>query len=76
VQASLDHKQRLQLQLVFPEGIAFDGNRLNRTAATTLLFNDVSPSEGADERMVSQNFASWNRVVTWLGQLEAIRAAA
>jgi hypothetical protein len=28
VQASLDYKQRLQ-QLFFPEGIAFDGNRLN-----------------------------------------------
>ena len=33
VQASLDYKQRLQ-QLFFPEGIAFDGNRFNRTAAT------------------------------------------
>jgi hypothetical protein len=30
VQASLDYKQRLQ-QLFFPEGIAFDGNRFNRT---------------------------------------------
>jgi hypothetical protein len=33
VQASLDYKQRLQ-QLFFPEGIAYDGNRFNRTAAT------------------------------------------
>lgn len=33
VQASLDYKQRLQ-QLFFPEGVAFDGNRSNRTAAT------------------------------------------
>jgi hypothetical protein len=37
VQASLDYKQRLQ-QLFFPEGIAFDGNRFNRTAATAPLF--------------------------------------
>ena len=33
VQASLDYKQRLQV-LFFPEGIAYDGNRFNRTAAT------------------------------------------
>jgi phosphotransferase system glucose/maltose/N-acetylglucosamine-specific IIC component len=33
VQASLDYKQRLQ-QMFFPEGIAYDGNRFNRTAAT------------------------------------------
>jgi hypothetical protein len=33
VQASLDDKQRLQA-LFFPEGIAFDGNQYNRTAAT------------------------------------------
>ena len=38
MQASLEYKQRLQ-QLLFPEGIAFDGNRFNRTAATARLFN-------------------------------------
>jgi hypothetical protein len=37
VQAPLDYKQWLQ-QLFFPEGIAFDGNRFNRTAATAPLF--------------------------------------
>ena len=37
VQASLDQKQRLQ-QLFLPEGIAFDGNRFNRTAATAPFF--------------------------------------
>jgi hypothetical protein len=37
VQASLDYKQRLQ-QLFFPEGIAHDGNRFNRTAATAPLY--------------------------------------
>ena len=36
VQASLDCKQRLQ-QLFFPEGIAFDGNRFDRTAAARHL---------------------------------------
>jgi hypothetical protein len=52
VQASLDYKQRLQ-SLFFPEGIAFDGNRFNRTAATAPLFNYLAPS-GADEKMVSR----------------------
>ena len=53
VQASLDYKQRLQ-QLFFPEGIAFDGNRLNRTAVTAPLFNYLARSESADERVVSR----------------------
>ena len=53
VQASLDYKQRLQ-QLFFPEGIAFDGNRFNRTAVTAPLFNYLAPSESADEKMVSR----------------------
>jgi hypothetical protein len=53
VQASLEYKQRLQ-QLFFPEGIAFDGNRFNRTAATAPLFKYLAPSESADERMVSR----------------------
>jgi hypothetical protein len=52
VQASLDYKQRLQ-QLFFPEGMAFDGNRFNRTAATAPLFRYLAPSESADERVVS-----------------------
>ena len=53
VQASLDYKQRLQ-QLFFLEGIAYDGIRFNRTAATAPLFNYLAPSEGADERVVSR----------------------
>jgi hypothetical protein len=53
VQASLDYKQRLQL-LFFPEGIAYDGNRFNRTAASAPLFNSLAPSEGADEKMVTR----------------------
>ena len=53
VQASLDYKQRLQ-QLFFPDGIAFDGNRFNRTAATAPLFKYLAPSESADEKLVSR----------------------
>ena len=55
VQASLDYKQRLQ-QLFFPEGIAFDGNRFNRTAATAPLFKYLPPSESADERVGTRIF--------------------
>jgi hypothetical protein len=75
VQASLDYKQRLQ-QLFFPEGIAFDGNRFNRTAVTAPLFNYLAPSESADERVVSQTFTSWNRSAGWLRRIEALRGAA
>ena len=52
VQAPLDCKQRLQ-QLFFPEGIAFDGIRFNRTAVTAPLFKYLAPSDSADERVVS-----------------------
>ena len=75
VQASLDYKQRLQ-QLFFPEGIAFDGNRFNRTAATAPLFKYLAPSESADEKMVSQTFASWNQTVAWLRAVHALRHVA
>jgi hypothetical protein len=53
VQASLAYRQRLQA-LFFPEGIAYDGIRFNRTAATAPLFNYLAPSERADEKMVSR----------------------
>ena len=53
VQASLEYKQRLQ-QLFFPDGVAFDGNRFNRTAVTAPLFKYLAPSESADEKMVSR----------------------
>jgi hypothetical protein len=41
-------------ELFFPDGIAFDGNRFNRTAATARLFNYLAPSESSDEKMVSR----------------------
>ena len=75
VQASLDYKQRLQ-QLFFPEGIAYDGNRFNRTTATAPFFNYLAPSESADEKMVSRIFASWNHIEGWLRRLDGLRGAA
>ena len=50
VQALLNYKQRLQL-LFFPEGIAYDRNRFNRTAVTGTLFSCVAPSQNADENL-------------------------
>jgi hypothetical protein len=75
VQASLDYQQRLQ-QLFFPEGIAYDGNRFNRTVVTAPLFNNFAPSERADERVVTQIFTSWNQIGKWLRRVEALRDAA
>jgi hypothetical protein len=66
-------KRHVTFQLFFPEGIAFDGNRFNRTAATAPLFNDLAPSESADEKMVTLTFASWNQIAGWLGRLAALR---
>jgi len=53
VQASLDYKQRLQ-RLFFPEGIAYDGIRFNRTAVTAPLFNYLAPDQSAEEIVVSR----------------------
>jgi len=75
VQASLDQKQRLQ-QLFFPDGIAFDGNRFNRTAATAPFFKYLATGASADEKMVSLDFTSWNQIGEWLRRVEALRYAA
>jgi hypothetical protein len=45
VQASLDYRQRLQ-ELFFPEGIAFDVTRFDRTAVTATLFKYLEPGNG------------------------------
>ena len=75
VQASLDYKQRLQL-LFFPDGIAYDGNRFNRTAVTAPLFNYLAPSQSAGENLVTLNFASWNQLDAWLRQVDGLRRSA
>jgi hypothetical protein len=53
VQASLDYKQRLQA-LFFPEGIAYDGNRFNRTAVTAPLFSYLAAKNFENEGVVSR----------------------
>jgi len=75
VQASLNYQQRLQ-QLFFPEGVAFDGKRFNRTAGSAPLFKYLARSECADERAVSRIFASCNQLNKWLRQIERLRRAA
>jgi hypothetical protein len=44
VHSTLDQRQRLQ-QLFFPDGIAFDGKRFDRTAVSTPAFNWLEVSE-------------------------------
>ena len=53
VQASLDQRQRFQ-QLFFPDGIAFDGNRLVGTGATAPAFSYLCGIQTGNERMVDQ----------------------
>jgi hypothetical protein len=75
VQASLDQRHRFE-QLFFPEGIAFDGNRFVRTAATAPASSYLREIETENEGLVDQNSASWNRMTTWLRQLDHLRTAA
>ena len=75
VQASLEQRQRFQ-QPFFPDGISFDGNSFVGTAVTAPAFSYLQPVEGANERLVDQNIASWNHVQEWLCRLDAVRRAA
>ena len=72
VQASLEHRQRFQ-PLFFPDGIAFDGSGVVRTAVTAPAFNCLRLIETAKVDLVDQNSASWNRVSLWLGRLQVAR---
>jgi hypothetical protein len=53
VQASLEQRQRFQ-QLFFPDGIAFDGKRFVRTAATAPAFSYLREMETGNEGLVDQ----------------------
>ena len=75
VQSSLDQRQRLQ-RLFFPEGVAFDGKRFDRTAVTSSGFNYLRPIEGGNENLVAQIFTSWNQMVGWMKRVQALRTAA
>ena len=50
-----DGREGIRLaRLFFPEGMAYDGHRFDRTADTAPLFSYLAPSESADEKMVSR----------------------
>jgi hypothetical protein len=53
VQSTLDQRQRLQ-QLFFPDGIAFDGKRFDRTAVSTPAFNWLEISGDQKTSVVDQ----------------------
>jgi hypothetical protein len=44
----------------FPDGIAFDGNRLFGTGATAPAFSYLREIQTKNEGLVDQNSASWN----------------
>jgi hypothetical protein len=75
VQASLNSKQRLRQQF-FPEGVASDETRFNRTAATGPLFNLLRSAASTVEGVVTQIFTSWNPLTSWLRQVDRLRHAA
>ena len=52
VQASLDHRQRLQ-QLFFPDGVVFDGNRFVRTGVSTHAFKYLTSVLPAENNLAS-----------------------
>ena len=71
VQASLEQRQRFQ-QLFFPDGIAFDGNGFVRTGVTAPAFSYLRRIEAEDEGVVDQNSVSWNRIASWLRQIDGL----
>ena len=75
VQASLDQRQRFQ-QLFFPDGIAFDGNRFIGTGVTAPAFSYLREIETGNERLVDQNSASWNPLISWMRRVDHLRRAA
>jgi hypothetical protein len=45
-------------------------------AATAPAFSYLRQIEGGNEGLVDQNSASWNRVNSWLRQIDRLRLAA
>ena len=75
VQSTLAQKQRLQ-QVFFPDGVRFDGKRLVGTGATLPVFNYLGSVSSEKKDLVGQNSASWNPMISWLRNVEALRTAA
>jgi hypothetical protein len=74
VQAQLDQRQRFQ-QLFFPEGLAFDGERLVGTAATAPAFSYLREISAGDERVTNhQRDRDWLAETAGLSGLPASRS--
>jgi hypothetical protein len=74
VDANLDQKQRLQ-RVIFPNGVEFlDGEVL--TSGTASLFNTLREIDLPIEHLASPTVPSWNRVVTWLREVDSFRQMA
>jgi hypothetical protein len=64
-----------------PDGAAASLRDRDRSRWLTLSVSRVTEhgvvrQTERERRMVDQNRASWNRIARWLGQMEALRAAA
>jgi recombinase-like zinc beta ribbon protein len=75
VQASLDHDSGSN-NYIFPDGIAFDGNRFIGTGATAPAFSYLRGVESKNEGLVDQNRASWNQTALWLRSIAAFQQVA
>jgi hypothetical protein len=62
--------------LVFPDGIAFDGNRFVGTGATAPAFSYLREIETGNEGLVAQICPRWNRLQHWFELAEEFRSAA
>lgn len=70
----LDRKQRLQ-KILFPEGLSFADGKFG-TAATSFVFNDLAARFGQESNLASPTVPSWNRLFTWLREVDSFRQMA
>jgi hypothetical protein len=74
MELGLDQKQQLQ-QVLFPEGLRFDGEKFG-TAVTRLAFKQLDENGDPKSCVASPMPRSWNHIVAWLKQIDAVRQAA
>jgi hypothetical protein len=72
VQASLDQRQRLQ-EVLFPDGVVFDGNRFVRTGVSSPAFKYLTAVQPTEKNLASLMPASWNQIATWLTTMDELR---
>jgi hypothetical protein len=67
-------QQRLQSAL-FPDGVIYANGAIG-TAKTFLFFERLAAGQVEKTKVVDQNIVSWNRVNSWLHQIDLLRQAA